>query len=93
MVSGAVTQLMALSSSPHASLADVARCLKQDPGLSTRVLTLSNSAAFATNRQKIVVVEDAVRHIGVAPVQKLAASIGVLELIEDGPDQAEHMRR
>jgi HD-like signal output (HDOD) protein/DNA-binding response OmpR family regulator len=81
---GAVGELMALVNSPRCTVMDVAQALRQDPVLSSRVLQVANSAAFASQRARISTVEEAVKHIGIATVRNLIATIGVYETFACG---------
>lgn len=78
---GAVSELLNLTLSPRGTVAEAARCLKRDPVLSARLLRVSNSAAFASNRARIATVDDAVRHVGLSAVRNLATSMQVLDTV------------
>lgn len=82
---GGVAELIGIISSPRGTVIDVAQSLKRDPVLASRVLRVSNSAAFASQRPRIATVEDAVKHVGLSGVQNLVTSVGVFETIGSGP--------
>jgi HD-like signal output (HDOD) protein/CheY-like chemotaxis protein len=90
---GIISEVIAMVSSPRGSVLDLAQTLKRDPMLAARVLRLSNSAAFASQRSRISNIEDAVRHIGINGVRNLVVSIGVFESFGPGVGDAVGMLR
>lgn len=91
---GSVAELITLAGSRKGSLGDVAQILKRDPVLLTRVLRVSNSAAFSSERSRILNIEDAVKHIGLRGVQNLVMGVGVFEAFDsDNPAQAQSIVR
>ena len=91
---GSVAELITMAGSKRGSLADVAQILKRDPVLLTRVLRVSNSAAFSSERSRIMNIEDAVKNIGLRGVQNLVMGVGVFEAFDsDNPAQAQSIVR
>ncbi len=91
---GSVAELITMAGSRHGTLGDVAQILKRDPVLLTRVLRVSNSAAFSSERSRIMNIEDAVKHIGLRGVQNLVMGVGVFEAFDsDNPAQAQSIVR
>jgi len=91
---GSVAELISLAGSRRGTLADVAQILKRDPVLLTRVLRVSNSAAFSSERSRIMNIEDAVKNIGLRGVQNLVMGVGVFEAFDsDNPAQAQSIVR
>src|SRR5665213_502419 len=82
---GGIAELIAIIGSPRGTVNDVAHSLKRDPVLASRVLRISNSAAFASARSRIATVEDAVKQIGLAGVQNLVTTVGVFEACGSAP--------
>lgn len=78
-LSGSVAEVLSLTSSPQADLMDLIRVVKRDVLLSTRVLQVANSAAYASAAASIDTIEDAVRNIGLKSVRNIAVSVGVFE--------------
>lgn len=83
-LSGAVAELISLTGSSRATLDEVASCLKRDPPLASRLLRISNSAAYASTKLRINTIEDAIKHVGLNEVNRLATSIGILETFGGG---------
>jgi len=91
---GSVAELISLAGSRRGTVADVAQILKRDPVLLTRVLRVSNSAAFSSERSRIMNIEDAVKNIGLRGVQNLVMGVGVFEAFDnDNPAQAQSIVR
>jgi len=81
---GAVGELLSITNSPRCDLSDVAAVLKRDPVLSMRMLRIANSAAFASARARIGTIDEAVRHIGLREIHRVAASVGIFETFGGG---------
>lgn len=88
-----VSEVISMVSSPRGSVGDLAQILKRDPLLAARVLKMSNSAAFITDRSRISTVEDAVRQIGLSGVRNLVMSVGVFESVTAGIGAVEGVAR
>ncbi len=73
---------------PEASVAAIATVVSLDPGLSTRILRLANSAAHA-GREPAVSVERAVMLLGIHTVRAIVAA-GAFPLFRDDVDLGPH---
>jgi CheY-like chemotaxis protein len=78
-LSGVVSQIISLASSPRGEVSDLVCLLKQDVVLATRVLQAANSAAYISEKPRINTVEEAVRNVGLSTVRNIALSVGVYE--------------
>ena len=72
-------QLERVLSDPNASIAQVARVIEQDPGISTKVLQLVNSA-FIGIRYPTASIETAAKYIGFKLLRSLVAYCGIYEV-------------
>lgn len=72
-------KLMGVIESPGGGLADVARVLQEDPGLTTRLLRVVNSAFYSFPR-RIETVDQAVRVVGTAQIRELVLATSVISL-------------
>ena len=75
-----MAKLLALSNDRKASMQDLARIVKTDPGISAKVMGLVNSALYGL-RQKITDVSEAVVYLGFDEVKRLALGVTVFERI------------
>jgi HD-like signal output (HDOD) protein/CheY-like chemotaxis protein len=82
-LSGVVTQVIALASSPRGDMAELATLIARDPLLSSRVLQTANSALFASGGAPITSLADAIRKIGFANVRNVAAGLGIFDCMPD----------
>jgi len=73
-----MTKLLALSVDEDASIEDLCTLVKTDPGISTRVLGIANSALYRL-REQITAVSEAVIHLGVDEVIRIALGAAVFE--------------
>ncbi|HUB24938.1 MAG TPA: HDOD domain-containing protein [Tepidisphaeraceae bacterium] len=86
-LSGVVTQVISLATSPRAELADLAGVVAQDAMLASRVLQAANSAAYRSARGAVMNVADAVRQVGCSTIRNIAAAVGVFQAMpETSPD-------
>lgn len=86
-LSGVAAQVVAMATSPRATLGDLVDVLKKDAVLAARVLQVANSAAFATHKARITTVEEAVRNVGMSAVRNLAVSAGVIGAFNTAPEE------
>jgi putative nucleotidyltransferase with HDIG domain len=77
-------KLSELLNSPDCDIADIARVVEQDPGLTTKLLHLVNSAQFGIARQ-IVTPEEAVQILGVEILRALMLGIQAFNFYENKP--------
>ncbi len=75
-----MAKLLELAEDPNASMKDLARIVKTDPGISAKVLGLVNSALYGL-RQKIADVSEAVVYLGFDVVKRMALGVTVFETI------------
>jgi diguanylate cyclase (GGDEF)-like protein len=75
-----MAKLLKLSSDRNASMEDLARIVKTDPGISAKVLGLVNSAFYGL-RQNITNISEAVVYLGFDAVKRLALGVTVFETI------------
>jgi CheY-like chemotaxis protein/HD-like signal output (HDOD) protein len=78
-LAGVVKQVMQMAADPRAALSDLIGLVKKDCVLASRVLRLANTAAFATSKNRVCSIDDAVCKIGAEGVGRLAASVGVFQ--------------
>ena len=79
-LSGVVAEVMAVSSGTRGNVGELVSILKQDALISTRVLQLANSSAFAP-ATPIANITDAVRTIGLKHVRNIAATVGIFQTL------------
>lgn len=87
-----VHQVMELSLSPTASASDLERVISVDPGMSSRVLNIVNSAYYGLPR-KIASVKEAVIFLGFKAIRHIAMSAGVFEMFVGKADHQNLRRR
>jgi CheY-like chemotaxis protein/HD-like signal output (HDOD) protein len=80
-LSGVVTQVMKLASSPRGDMAELAALIGRDSLLSARVLGTANSAAYLSTRGAIKTVAEAVRQIGSTTVRNITAACGIFDVM------------
>lgn len=73
-----MAKLLQLSNDDTASLEDLSRIVKTDPGISARVLGIVNSALYGL-RRKVTAVSEAVVYLGFDEVKRLALGVTVFE--------------
>ncbi|MFN2356496.1 MAG: HDOD domain-containing protein [Desulfotignum sp.] len=87
VVSNAMVKLLHMCSDEDVSIADLSRLVETDPGISTRVLKIAN-AAFYGIRHGITSISEAVIHLGLDEVKKIALGVTVFEkMIKTGKKQ------
>ena len=73
-----MAKLLEVTSAGDASVADLAKIVKTDPGISAKVLGIVNSALYGL-RQKVTDVSEAVVYLGFDEVKRLALGVTVFE--------------
>lgn len=73
-----MAKLLELCSDESASIDDLSRLVKTDPGISARIMRVVSHALYG-RRQKITDVSEAVLHLGFDEVKKLALGVTVFE--------------
>jgi HD-like signal output (HDOD) protein/DNA-binding NarL/FixJ family response regulator len=92
-MSGVVSQVVGMASSPVADISALATLISHDPMLSTRVLKVANSAAFAGKRKMVTTVQEAVRNIGMSAVRDIATAASIYDAVPaGGADGFHHLR-
>ncbi len=71
-----VMQILQKIRSPYASAADIAESLSLDPGLSVRLLSIANSAAFSPIN-KVENLTQAIALVGLSQLESLVLGVGV----------------
>jgi two-component system cell cycle response regulator len=75
-----MAKLLEISNDENASIEDLSRVVKTDPGISVRVLSIVNSALYGL-RRKVTTVSEAVVYLGFDQVKRLALGVTVFEKI------------
>lgn len=86
-LAGVVAEVIGLTSSPRGSVAELVSLIKRDAVLATRVLQVANTAAFTTNKPRVMTVDEAVRNIGLGSVRNIATTVGIFDAFP--PDAAD----
>lgn len=89
---GTVLRMLDELRSPDSSASSIARVVSLDPGVSTRLLKLVNSPAFASSRS-IDTVAQAVAMLGGSAVESLVLSIGIGSQLPKEPTEGFDSRR
>jgi putative nucleotidyltransferase with HDIG domain len=87
-----VYKVIELTGKPSVAAIDVERVVSVDPGFSTRVLQLVNSAYYCLPKQ-VSSIKDAVMFIGFNHIRQLAMTIGAFDLFLGKKDKASMRRR
>jgi CheY-like chemotaxis protein len=86
-LSGVISQVIALASSPRGEMTQLATLIARDPTLSARVLQAANSAAYSSAGAVVTTINEAIKKVGCAGVRNIAAAIGVFDCVpEAGAD-------
>lgn len=86
-LAGIVAEIITLTSSPRAGLAELVDLIRRDALMCARVIQVANTAAFATNKPRVATIEDAVRNVGLSNVRQIATSVGFFDSFP--PDAAD----
>ncbi|RLB89457.1 MAG: diguanylate cyclase, partial [Deltaproteobacteria bacterium] len=73
-----MAKLLEICSDEDASVEDLSKLVETDPGISTKVLGIVNSASYGL-RRKITAVSEAVIHLGFDEVKTLSLGVAVFE--------------
>ena len=71
-----ILQILQKIRSPYSSASDIAQSLSLDPGLSVRLLSIANSAAFSP-KHKIENLTQAIALVGISQLESLVLGVGV----------------
>jgi HD-like signal output (HDOD) protein len=86
-----VFKVLELSASSDSGTADIERAINVDPGFSSKILVLANSAYMALPR-RITSIREALLFLGFKQVRQLAMTVGVFDLFA-GKNDRESLRR
>lgn len=86
------TQLSQAIDHPRSSIADIAKIISEDQGLTARILKMANSPMFGYFSQ-IDTITQAVTIIGVLQVRDLALAVSVLDVFKGIPDDLANMEQ
>jgi HD-like signal output (HDOD) protein len=70
-----------LCADPEATIKDIARSISRDPGVTSSILKLANSAGYITVKH-VETIEDAVKIIGIKGINTLLLAAGVFNIID-----------
>lgn len=87
-----VYKVLELSGSDDTSAIEIERAIQIDPGFSSRVLTLANSAYFGLPK-KVSSVKDAIMFCGLKSVRELAMTVGMYDMFMGKQDKQSLRRR
>lgn len=76
-----ILEIQRLSSDPESTMRQISDSIKRDPGLTTSILKLANSAGYIT-LQKTKTIEDAVKLIGLKAINTLLIASGVQKILD-----------
>ncbi len=76
-----IIRIQKLCANPDATLKEIAGAISLDPGLTTSILKLANSAGYITAK-KTETIEDAVKIIGVKGINTLLIATGVFKVMD-----------
>jgi HD-like signal output (HDOD) protein len=76
-----IIRIQKLCSNPDATIKEIASAISLDPGLTTSILKLANSAGYFTIK-KTETIEDAVKIIGVKGINTLLLATGVYKVMD-----------
>ncbi len=86
-----VFKVLELSGSTDNSTQEIERAISVDPGFSSKVLILVNSAAYALPK-KVVSIREALMFLGYKSVRQLAMTVGVFDMFV-GKNDSDSLRR
>ena len=76
-----ILEIQRLTSNPESTMKQISNRIMMDPGLTTSILKLANSAGYIT-LQKTKTVEDAVKLIGLKAINTLLIASGVQKILD-----------
>lgn len=77
-----ISEIQKLCSNPETPIKHIAESISRDPGLTTSILKLANSAGYMSIR-KVETIEEAVVKIGIKGINTLLVATGVYKIIEN----------
>jgi HD-like signal output (HDOD) protein len=76
-----IIRIQKICANPDATIKEIANAISLDPGLTTSILKLANSAGYITTK-KTETIEDAVKIIGVKGINTLLLATGVYKVMD-----------
>lgn len=76
-----IVEIQRLCANPESTIREIAESIKRDPGLTTAILKLANSAGYITIK-KIETIEEAVKIIGTKGINTLLVASGVQKILD-----------
>ncbi len=76
-----IREIQRLCANPESTIKAIADSIKKDPGLTTSILKIANSAGYMTIN-KVETIEDAVKKIGLKGINALLVASGVQKVID-----------
>ncbi len=76
-----ILEIQKLTTNPDTTMKQISNSIKRDPGLTTSILKLANSAGYIT-LQKTKTLEDAVKLIGLKAIDTLLIASGVQKILD-----------
>lgn len=87
-----VYKVVELSGSEESTTTDMERAIVVDPGFSSRILTMANSAYYGLPR-KVTSIKEALLYLGFKAVRQLAMTVGVYDMFVGKTDKDSLRRR
>lgn len=87
-----VYKVLEVSNSSDAPAADMERAITVDPGFSSKVLALANSAAFGLPK-RVTSIKEAVMFLGFKTIRNIALTVGVFDFFVGKTDKESLRRR
>ncbi len=75
-----ILEIQRLCTNPESTIKDISNAIKRDPGLTTAILKLANSAGYITSK-RVETIEEAVKIIGTKGINTLLVASGVQEIM------------
>lgn len=91
--SGAAEQIRAIAYSDKAAVSDLAESILRDPGMTTKLLRISNSVAFNTSGEPIATVSRAIVMLGFDKVQEVVSTVASVDTLLHGPARERVLRQ
>lgn len=90
-LSAVALQVVKAAADDSCGAADLARIIENDPGLTSRILRLANSALYRRSPEPVVSVSRAVVLLGVHEIRFLALSLGLREALGNEPGGPDYL--
>ncbi|TFH40605.1 MAG: HDOD domain-containing protein, partial [Chrysiogenales bacterium] len=83
-----ITRIQKLCSNAEVTIREISAAITMDPGLTTSILKLANSAGYITSK-KTETIEDGIKIIGITGINTLLLATGVRKVIDERYKRAE----